>query len=163
MASSSGEPTFLSTDTDAFKLEDVNAKDFLAEEMGSTDREISHKIVDDVIDNTKEWLMEREGIPADVIDKLKSLWLSKLNAQGPEARLLDHDNDEGDDDAGNDDVVVVAESGDTNEVDDVPLSKLLTKSSSVGKKKKRKRTTGLQQLDGPADSSDDDDLDQGQL
>jgi len=141
--------------------------DFLKEEPDT-------KIINGVIEGMKQSFLD-EGVDLAVLEKLEALWMSKLITSGPGLSLRDvkmpanktkkgksrrkssKSEDEMTDDTLEEGITIpdIDESGDEADLEseDTPI---VAPSSSRTKKKKNKKMT-LPQVDGPADSSDEDD------
>ena len=69
----------------AFNLRDVDPDAIIADQRQGEgkggDRGISLKIIDEVLSNTRN-LFQEEGLGDDIAQKLKTLWISKLEACG---------------------------------------------------------------------------------
>jgi len=163
MAVPKAEDAYLNNAGLAFEPEDISPEDLLAEK---SERDVVKDIVNDVIDNTKSFLETDHGVPEDVMEMLKKLWLSKLSQKSPsDAADLFNAHEEETKEGGvsssnalceeEEDEIVVAEAGPSTS----RSSRLAPVPKPAAAKRLKKRRDVIAQLDGPIDDSSDDDED----
>jgi hypothetical protein len=130
-----------------FELSDVDPEEFLA---SREDCNINERVIDDVLSEVQP-TFAGEGVPADVLEMLKKLWLEKLKIHtGKE----DKDNAK----SSRTDVQATMEEGAPKPVQLGARPKVpIASGSGLKKTSKSKKKMTIHQVDGPNDSSDDDD------